>query len=252
MIVPPCFLTKIKTMIFNQYFYHPDLSNPLVTLSAEESEHCCRALRHREGDEVLLTDGQGREASAVVVTANPKACVLEIREVRENVGTRPLHLHVAIAPTKNADRIEWFVEKGVEIGVEAITFLICDHSERPRVNIERLHRVAISALKQCQTTWLPSMEVRSFQDFMEQQREWVADRYIAWCDDHNQRQFATERFSTDHVILLIGPEGDFSEKEIAAARDAGYKEVKLGNRRLRTETAGVYGCTVVATKTLND
>ena len=234
-------------MIFNQYFYHPDLSNPLVTLSAEESEHCCRALRHREGDEVLLTDGQGREASAIVVTASPKACVLEIREVRDDVGTRPLELHVAIAPTKNADRIEWFVEKGVEIGVEAITFLICDHSERPRVNLERLRRVAVSALKQCQTTWLPTMEVLTFNEFVEKQRPWVADRYIAWCDDQNTRQFAAEQFTAKEVVLLIGPEGDFSEREIALAREAGYIEVKLGNRRLRTETAGLYGCLVVAT-----
>ena len=234
-------------MVFDQYFYHPDLLQPMVTLSAEESEHCCRALRHRAGDEVLLTDGQGREASAVVVTPNPKACQLEIGEVRENVGVRKRHLHIAIAPTKKADRIEWFVEKSVEIGIEAITFIICDHSERPRVNMERLRRVAIAALKQCQTTWLPAMEVLTFKEFIEKQRPWDADRYIAWCDDRNTRQFAAETFATDQVVLLIGPEGDFSEAEIATARAEKFIEVKLGNRRLRTETAGLYGCTVVAT-----
>ena len=215
-------------------------------MSAEESEHCCRALRHRAGDSVLLTDGQGREATAVVVNASPKACQLEIGEVRENVGLRDRHLHIAIAPTKNADRIEWFVEKSVEIGIEAITFIICDHSERPRVNMERLRRVAVAALKQCQTTWLPAMEVLTFKEFMEKQRPWPADRYIAWCDDQNTRQFAAEKFETDQVVLLIGPEGDFSESEIATARTEKFIEVKLGNRRLRTETAGLYGCTVVA------
>ena len=235
-----------KGTVFDQYFYHPDLSQPFVTLSSEESEHCVRVMRHREGDRVLLTDGLGREAEAVVTNANSKACLLEIKKVCEEVGTRQLRLHIAIAPTKNADRMEWFVEKGVEIGVEAITFLICDHSERPRVNLERLHRVAVAALKQCQTTWLPPMDVLTFADFMELQRQWTADRYIAWCDDHNTRQFAAETFATDQVVLLIGPEGDFSEKEIALARDNDYIEVKLGDRRLRTETAGLYGCTVVA------
>ncbi|MBO7618267.1 MAG: 16S rRNA (uracil(1498)-N(3))-methyltransferase [Bacteroidales bacterium] len=239
-----------KPTVFNQYFYHPDLSQPTIKLSAEESEHCCRALRHREGDEVFLTDGHGREARAIVMVADPKACVLEIKEVKEEVGTRKLHLHIAIAPTKNADRIEWFVEKSVEIGVEAITFLICDHSERPRVNLDRLRRVAIAALKQCQTTWLPTMEVLTFNEFIEKQRPWVANRYIAWCDDKNTRQFAAEPFTAKEVVLLIGPEGDFSEREIASAREAGYTEVKLGNRRLRTETAGLYGCLVVATHEL--
>ena len=233
-------------MVFDQYFYHPDLLQPIVTLGEEESEHCCRALRHRAGDSVLLTDGQGREATAVVVNASPKACQLEIGEVREHVGLRDRHLHIAIAPTKNADRIEWFVEKSVEIGIEAITFIICDHSERPRVNLERLRRVAVAALKQCQTTWLPAMEVLTFKEFIEKQHPWAADRYIAWCDDQNTRQFAAEKFETDQVVLLIGPEGDFSEVEIATARTEKFIEVKLGNRRLRTETAGLYGCTVVA------
>lgn len=233
--------------MFMHYFFSPEISQPFITLNHEESEHCTRVMRHREGDEVFLTDGQGREARAVVMVADPKACVLEVKEVKEGVGTRKLRLHIAIAPTKNADRIEWFVEKSVEIGIEAITFLICDHSERPRVNLERLRRVAIAALKQCQTTWLPTMEVLTFNEFVEKQRPWVADRYIAWCDDQNTRQFAAEQFTAKEVVLLIGPEGDFSEREIALAREAGYIEVKLGNRRLRTETAGLYGCLVVAT-----
>ncbi len=237
--------------VFTHYFYSPEISQPFVTLSGEESEHCVRVMRHREGDVVWLTDGQGREARAAVTAANPKACQLEVQEVREEVGTRPLRLHIAIAPTKNADRMEWFVEKGVEIGVESITFLICEHSERPRVNLERLRRVAVSALKQCQTTWLPPMDVCSFNDFMGRQRGWAADRYIAWCDDRNTRQFAAETFATDRVVLLIGPEGDFSGKEIAAARESGYIEVKLGDRRLRTETAGLYGCVAVALRSQN-
>ena len=229
------------------YFYSPDIIQSFVTLSNEESEHCVRVMRHREGDVVRVTDGCGHLAEAVVAEAHPKKCLLQIlQQLTDNLLTHN-GLHLAVAPTKNADRMEWLLEKAVEIGICSLTFLQCDHSERPRVNLDRLRRVAIAALKQCQTTWLPTMEVLTFNEFIEKQRPWVANRYIAWCDDKNTRQFAAEPFTAKEVVLLIGPEGDFSEREIALAREAGYTEVKLGNRRLRTETAGLYGCLVVAT-----
>lgn len=235
-------------MIFNQYYYHPDLTTPIVTLSKEESEHCVRALRHRNGDQVLLTDGKGCAATAIVISDNPKACIVEISEVHEADDKNRIHLHLAIAPTKNIDRIEWLVEKCVEIGIESVSFILCENSERPRVNMERMNRIAISALKQCQTTWLPPMEFIAFDEFLEKSAALVADRFIAWCDDDNQRQLSTENLQNEDVILLIGPEGDFSSREIEAARQRGYVEVKLGNRRLRTETAGLYGCLLFATK----
>lgn len=237
-------------MIFNQYFYCPDLTNPVATLSAEESEHCCRALRHRAGDEILLTDGKGTVGTAKIMVDNPKACMIEITETREARDKGAYRLHLAIAPTKNIDRIEWLVEKCVEIGIESICFLLCENSERPRVNLERMQRIAISALKQCQTSWLPPMEFVPFKEFLEKHAADVADKYMAWCDDGNTRQFALEPFQHQDIILLIGPEGDFSPAEIAMARANGYGEVKLGNRRLRTETAGLYGCLCVATKSL--
>lgn len=238
-------------MIFDQYFYHPDLTQSVVTLSREESEHCMRALRHRAGDRVLLTDGKGHEATALIVSADPKACMVELSEVREVRAGSPHRLHLAIAPTKNMDRMEWLVEKCVEIGIESVSFIVCEHSERPKVNLDRLQRIAISALKQCQTTWLPPLELLTFGEFVDGHRQMVADKYIAWCDDDNTRQFAEEDFRHEDVILLIGPEGDFSPAEIACARAAGYVEIKLGNRRLRTETAGLYGCLTVAIKTEN-
>ena len=235
-------------MVFNQYYYHPDLSSPVVTLSAEESEHCVRALRHRAGDQVLLTDGKGLVATAVIVADNPKACMVELGEEKEANDKPAIRLHLAVAPTKNADRMEWLVEKCVEIGVETISFILCDHSERRRVNLDRLNRIAIAALKQCQTSWLPPMEVISFQDFIEKHKTMAADRYMAWCDDQNTRQLAQEVFQHEDVILLIGPEGDFSLAEIQLARECNYLEIKLGERRLRTETAGLYGCVAVALK----
>lgn len=237
-------------MIFNQYFYHPDLSSSVATLSTEESEHCCRALRHKVGDQVLLTDGKGCAATAVILVDNPKACMVEINEVQEKNDRHKWHLHLAIAPTKNIDRIEWLVEKCVEMGIERITFIHCDNSERPRINLDRMNRIAVSALKQCQTTWLPAMEFVPFKEFLEKTATWNADRYMAWCDDQNTRQFALESFKNEDIILLIGPEGDFSPAEVQLAREQGYAEVKLGNRRLRTETAGLYGCLTVATKSL--
>lgn len=235
-------------MIFNQYFYHPDFSQSVLTLSAEESEHCVRALRHRAGDQVLLTDGKGHVATAVIMADNPKACMVELVEIHE-ANDRPYYrLHLVVAPTKNIDRIEWLVEKCVEIGIESISFIICDHSERTRVNMDRMQRIAISALKQCQTSWLPPMETLDFKEFINQQENTVADKYMAWCDDQNTRQLATEVFQYQDIILLIGPEGDFSPAEIEMARAHQYREIKLGNRRLRTETAGLYGCLSVAQK----
>ncbi len=237
-------------MIFNQYFYCPDLTGPVATLSAEESEHCCRALRHRAGDEILLTDGKGTVGTAQIMVDNPKGCMIEITETHEAHDKGAHRLHLAIAPTKNIDRIEWLVEKCVEIGIESISFILCENSERPRVNLERMQRIAISALKQCQTSWLPPMELVPFKEFLEKHSTTEADKYMAWCDDDNTRQLADEVFQHEDVILLIGPEGDFSPAEISMARANGYGEVKLGNRRLRTETAGFYGCMTIAINNL--
>lgn len=237
-------------MVFNHYFYCAELDQSVVTLNQVESEHCCRALRHKVGDEVMLTDGKGRIATATIMTDNPKACMLEVTEIHEANDRGVNRLHLAIAPTKNIDRIEWLVEKCVEIGIESISFILCDNSERPRVNMDRMHRIAVSALKQCQTSWLPPMEVLPFNEFLEKHAFDVADKYMAWCDDENTQQLINESFQHQDVILLVGPEGDFSQQEIEAARNFGYKDIKLGNRRLRTETAGLYGCLLLAAKGL--
>jgi len=235
-------------MIFNHYYYHPDLTQAVVTLSAEESEHCVRVLRHRTGDQVLLTDGKGKVGTATIVADNPKACMVDVSEVHEAHDKGRYRLHLAIAPTKNADRMEWLVEKCVEVGIETISFIRCDHSERRKINLERLKRIAVSALKQCQTSWLPPMEEIDFKDFIKKYQQIDADYYIAWCDNDNTRQLADEVFEHRDVVLLIGPEGDFSPEEIQNARECNYVEIKLGNRRLRTETAGLYGCVAVALK----
>ena len=232
------------------YFYSPDISQPFVTLSNEESEHCVRVMRHREGDVVRVTDGCGHLAEAVIVEAHPKKCLLEIREtITDNIL---IHngLHLAVAPTKNADRMEWLLEKAIEIGISSLTFLQCDHSERTHINLERLQRLAIAALKQSQTAWLPPLKIMQFADYIQQNTATQADKFIAWCDENNQQQLVKIPRNYPEMILLIGPEGDFSEKEIALARESGYIEVKLGDRRLRTETAGLYGCLAASVNVL--
>jgi 16S rRNA (uracil1498-N3)-methyltransferase len=138
------------------------------------------------------------------------------------------------------------MEKAIEIGICSLTLLQCDHSERTHLNLERLQRLAIAALKQSQTTWLPELRMMKFTEFIQQNADIQADKFIAWCDENNQRQLVSAPRNHSEMILLIGPEGDFSPEEIAAAREAGYVEVKLGDRRLRTETAGLYGCLVAS------
>ena len=232
------------------YFYSPDISQPFVTLSNEESEHCVRVMRHREGDVVRVTDGCRHLAEAVVAEAHPKKCLLQIlQQLTDNLLTHN-GLHLAVAPTKNADRMEWLLEKAIEIGICSLTFLQCDHSERMHLNLERLQRLAIAALKQSQTTWLPPLKMTKFTDFIQQNADTQADKFIAWCDENNQRQLVDMPRQFSEMILLIGPEGDFSEEEIALARESGYIEVKLGDRRLRTETAGLYGCLAASVNVL--
>ena len=169
--------------------------------------------------------------------------ILSLLSPEESAIVRRAH-NARQSPTKNADRMEWLLEKAIEIGICSLTFLQCDHSERTHLNLERLQRLAIAALKQSQTTWLPPLKTMKFADFIQQNIDTQADKFIAWCDENNQRQLVDMPRQFPEMILLIGPEGDFSEEEIALARESGYTEVKLGDRRLRTETAGLYGCLV--------
>lgn len=227
------------------YFYCPDLESDTVVLSPEDSKHCAKTLRMRAGDAVSLTNGCGTVAEAELVVASPSECVLSVISRRE-VPPRAVRLHLAVAPTKNPDRIEWLVEKSVELGVEQITLLTCEHSERRKVDMGRLHRIAISALKQSQTAVLPKLQVEDFEPFVRAQVPSACAKYIAWCDDENTSQLAAERIEDGVVLLLIGPEGDFSKREIEICKSLDFKEIKLGDRRLRTETAALYGCLLVS------
>ena len=220
-------------------FYVPELtpSTKSIYLSEDESKHACRVLRLKMNDEVLLLDGVGGVYNARIDEDNPKKCLLQITAVTQK--EKPTHeVHIAIAPTKNMDRIEWFVEKATEIGVTELTLIICDHSERKIVKTERLEKILVSAMKQSKRSFIPKLNpVVSFSEFLKQYSQGA----LAHCEDGEKKTLNTV-YQASNYPILIGPEGDFSTKEIVSAKAQGYDFVKLGNTRLRTETAGLYAC----------
>ncbi len=222
-----------------QLFYSPDITPPLYTLSEEESGHCVRVLRLKEGDSLHITDGKGTLYRAEVEDAHPKRCTIRIVEEHREWEKRPYSLTVAVAPTKNIDRIEWFVEKATECGIDRIVPILCDHSERKVIKGERLEKIAISAMKQSLKAYLPTIEpLTPIRTLLEEEFDGV--RLIAHCEEDMERIFMGELIDKgDNVMVLIGPEGDFSKEEIEAARKAGFREVTLGKERLRTETAAL-------------
>ncbi|MGV3609503.1 MAG: RsmE family RNA methyltransferase [Fluviicola sp.] len=204
-------------------------------LPEEESKHIVRVLRSEAGDQFLLLNGSGLIVTAEIVDAHPKKCLVKVvsKEVKSRTGNG---FHLAIAPTKNLDRMEWMVEKIVEIGATKLTFLNCERSERVQLKLDRLQRVAISAMKQAQHDFLLEIEeLRNFSDFVVSN----PSGGIAHCLEAEKKSVNK---LTDHSRVLIGPEGDFSETEIELALKHGYEAVHLGESRLRTETAGMVAC----------
>jgi 16S rRNA (uracil1498-N3)-methyltransferase len=220
-------------------FYVPELtpSAQTIYLSEDESKHACRVLRLKIKDEVVLLDGVGGIYNARIEEDNPKKCLLKIISVK--LEEKPVsEVHIAIAPTKNMDRIEWFVEKATEIGITELTLVICDHSERKIVKTERIEKILVSAMKQSKRTYIPKLNtIVSFAEFLKQHKQGA----LAHCEEGEKKKLNSVYQSRNYPIL-IGPEGDFSSKEIATAKAQGYDFVTLGNTRLRTETAGIYAC----------
>ena len=223
-------------------FYCPDIEKQ-QTLSEEESGHCVRVLRYSVGDEILITDGKGTTYTARITSAHPKHCDFEILSREKQEKHHAFHLHIAIAPTKNIERLEWCVEKCVEIGVDEITPLLCRFSERKQLRTDRLEKIILSAAKQSLTPYLPVMhELTPYDTFVKEQAKLNQQNFIAHCYKEDKRVLKDEIERGRDVLVLIGPEGDFSEQEVAEALDLGFIPVSLGNSRLRTETAGVVAC----------
>ncbi|MCB2410859.1 16S rRNA (uracil(1498)-N(3))-methyltransferase [Hymenobacter lucidus] len=218
-------------------FYAPDLAGPTYTLPEDESKHAVRVLRLGPGDAVELVDGRGGVYQAAMADANPKRCQLRITGSVQ-VPPRAYLTHIAVAPTKNLDRMEWLVEKAVEIGVERITFLRCSRSERRELKLERLEKIAVSALKQSGQAWLPQLdELTDFAAFLPT----VAPdtTFIAHLEEGERTALSQVAAQGAGCCVLIGPEGDFTPQEIEAARQRGIRPVTLGASRLRTETAAL-------------
>lgn len=222
-------------------FYVPDALTA-TELPPEEAMHALRVLRMKIGDEMVLMDGQGNYYRAEVTLAHTKHCLYEIREQMPQQRQWQGHIHLAIAPTKMMERIEWMTEKAVEVGVDEISFLNCQFSERRLVKISRLEKIMISAVKQSHKAWATQLnEIVTFDGFIKQPRE--GHKYIAHCYEEVPRTYLFDELqktsASDDATVLIGPEGDFSIDEVRQAVAAGYISVHLGKSRLRTETAGL-------------
>ena len=222
-------------------FYTPDLElneGEYYSLNKEESTHCIKVLRLREKDIICLTNGLGRFVFAEISDANPKNCSFVVTEVKEDYGKRDFRIHIAVAPTKNMNRMEWFLEKAVEMGVDKISFFIGEHSERTSIKRERLEKIMISALKQSLKAYMPELNENA--DFMELINSNETKKFIAYCNPEGRTSIKESYNKGEDVLILIGPEGDFSKKEVELALNKGFQAITLGESRLRTETAALF------------
>ena len=225
-------------------FYTPDIATH-VEMPEEEVGHCLRVLRLTTGDEVTLTDGKGNFYKAVISAATNKRCQLKVVETLPQEKGWTGWLHVAMAPTKNMDRTEWFAEKATEIGFDELTFLNCRYSERKVIKTERIDKILVSAIKQSLKANKPVLnEMTDFNKFISQ--DFKGQKFICHCYEGEKKLLKEAIVPGEDALILIGPEGDFSEEEVAKAIEAGFQPVSLGKSRLRTETEAL-----VAAHTLN-
>lgn len=217
------------------------IQNNAAILNEDESLHCVKVLRHKVGDTIQVIDGVGTRAIGTIVAAHAKQCAVSLANKEIVSKTRNYYLHIAIAPTKNIERLEWFVEKAVEIGVDEITFLRCKNSERTVVKDDRTRKVAESAVKQSNQAYLPKLNsVIDFNTFLKTASADI--KLIAHCEEYSKQHLKQHISKNKTTLALIGPEGDFSKDEIALANSLNYLPIGLGTSRLRTETAGIYIC----------
>ena len=227
-----------------QLFYNPEIleTTKEIMFDKVESAHIVRVLRKKESDILHITNGKGFLFDAKIVIANDKKCLASIIKTEQKPKPWNYYLHIAIAPTKNNDRIEWFLEKATEIGIDEITPIICDHSERKVIKPERYEKIIQSAMKQSLKAYLPQLNPAiSFKDFVEKNHS-EKNLLIAHCEDTKKESLKNIIHTGESSLILIGPEGDFSLSEIEMAINKHFKPITLGASRLRTETAAVVAC----------
>ncbi|MDR1783414.1 MAG: 16S rRNA (uracil(1498)-N(3))-methyltransferase [Dysgonamonadaceae bacterium] len=224
-------------------FYAPDIIDNQI-LPEYEAQHALKVLRLGTGSEIDITDGKGMFFKVKITEANPKNCRLEILDQKLQKPLWKGKIEIAVAPTKNIDRIEWFAEKAVEIGIDSIVFLSCRYSERKEIKTERIRKVAISAMKQSLKARLPEIsEIIDFKKFIN--TPFDGQKFIAHCYEGDKPLFQNIFRRNEDTRILIGPEGDFSEEEVRIATAAGYNPVSLCESRLRTETAALFACQAI-------
>ncbi len=243
-------------------FYAPDIQQSL-SLPEEESQHCIKVLRMKSGDHIHIIDGVGGLYEAQIIEAHPKCTQVEILTHQTEYGRRPFRLHLAVAPTKNIDRFEWFVEKATEIGFDELTPLCCRYSERKIIKPERIEKILVSAAKQSLKAYVPILNpMTTFKEFISQYSPPVlggvpeggggsqlstlnSQLFIAHCHNQPKQHLFNACQPGGNVVVMVGPEGDFSEEEVELALRNSFQAISLGESRLRTETAGVVACHLV-------
>ncbi len=232
-----------------QLFYQPDFkaNQTSVAFNKDESRHITKVLRKKEGDSIAITNGAGLMASAELGLVSPKHCEAFILEVKKEPPL-PYALHMAVAPTKNNDRFEWFLEKATEIGITQITPIISHHSERKQINWDRYNKIIVSAVKQSLKAYMPVLNpATNYAEFIANAAATkTAQLFIAHCHDSPKIELKNTVANSKDIVIAIGPEGDFSHDEVSSALDAGFTGVSLGEQRLRTETAAVVACTTAS------
>ncbi len=223
-------------------FYTPNILGDEYTLNERESGHIHKVLRKQEGDVIHLTDGKGFFYEAEIIRADKRQCNVRIFSRKEGDDKRNYNIHIAIAPTKNMDRLEWFIEKASEIGIDAISIVSCFHSERKIVKNERLEKIKIAACKQSLKSNFPVInELVKFNNFVSRDYSGYK-KFIAYIDDKVIKGMKNLYKKGEDVLIMIGPEGDFSKEEVELAIKNGFMPISLGKSRLRTETAGIAAC----------
>jgi 16S rRNA (uracil1498-N3)-methyltransferase len=225
-----------------QVFYSTNISGDIANFDKDESGHVIRVLRMRSGDSLTFTDGLGNMYEGVITGDDPKMMQVKISSFTQNYGQRPYRLHMAVSPLKNHDRFEWFIEKAVEMGIDEITPVICSRTEKTGIKKDRLQKLILSAMKQSVKARLPILnETVSFSDFISGNHP--GEKIIAHCIPEIRRVALTEKIEPGKdIVILIGPEGDFTSNEVRMAEQAGFTSVHIGTSRLRTETAGISAC----------
>ncbi|NUO00903.1 MAG: 16S rRNA (uracil(1498)-N(3))-methyltransferase [Saprospiraceae bacterium] len=225
-----------------QLFFTIQIEGNSALLSEEESLHCAQVLRKKPGDWLCLVDGLGNWYEGPLIEVGKKQCRISIQKTIPEYQKRPFHLHIGLAPTKQMERTEWFLEKVTEIGVDEITLLQCKRSERAHIRIDRLQKIILSAMKQSLRAYLPRLhDLTPFEKFVESANKDAA-RFIAYMGESRHKTLKENYPPGENVYILIGPEGDFSPEEIQKALDYGFSGINLGPHRLRTETAGIAAC----------